>query len=162
MNKSARNARIARIEQAGRGCGKNDGLAVGDPEILPVFLFGVRERNFVAQAVIECKARREFKSVLGVEVHGIAAKIAGRITATLQEKCRLADEEICEGIGERRRSEDKKAVAGDAKEDVEAILAVAAAEFEFVATTNPSKRSVEAEIAIPSLMGAGDGIADGS
>jgi hypothetical protein len=162
LNQAAGNAGIARIEQAGGSGGENHGLPAGNKKILAIFLFGVRERNFVAKAVVQGEAGRDFVGVLRIEVYGVAAQIAGEVSAALKEDERLAEKKTGEGVAEGYGDEDEKAVAGNALQDVEAVVVVTAAEFHLVEATNPGKRTGEVEIAVIGVARSGDGIADGS
>src|SRR5262249_18010104 len=100
LDQAARDAGIAGIKKSDGRRWEHNRLAAGNPEVLAVLLFCVRKRNFVAKAVVERQARGKSPGVLRVQIDGMAAEIARRIAAALQEEGRLTDEEVCKGIGE--------------------------------------------------------------
>jgi hypothetical protein len=78
---------------------------------------------------------------LRVKIQIAAAEVTGEIAAPLQEENRLAKQETGKRIVDGERRENKKAVAGDTLQDVEALVLVAAAEFQCMAATDPGKRA---------------------
>src|SRR5260221_8959361 len=136
-NQAFRNSWIARIQQAGWSGGKYLRLHAGLKKILAIFLFSVGKRNFVAHTVVNGEPRRKLEGILRVEVHRVAAQIAGKVTAALQENIRLAEQKAGEGIAKRNGNKYEKTVAGDTLQHIQAIVIVAATEFQFITAANP-------------------------
>src|SRR5438046_8804220 len=97
----------------------NRRLDAGLEKIYPILYFGVGKWNFVTQAVIQSEARREFESILRVDIEIISAQAAGEIAAALEKENRLADFETCERVRERRIHENEKAVTGNSLQYVD-------------------------------------------
>src|SRR5256885_2774237 len=153
---------MAGIDEARRGLRMHRGLHAGLEKIYAILYFGVRKWNFVTQSVVQDEARREFESILRVDIEIISAQAAGEIAAPLEKENWLADFETCERVCERRIYENEKAVTGNSLQYVDLIVAVASAEFHFVAAANPRERTVQIESDFVSVARTRDLIADGS
>src|SRR5256885_12742409 len=140
----------------------NRGLDAGLEKIYAILYFGVRKWNFVTQTIVQGEAGSDFESILRVDIEIISAQTAGEIATALQKENRLADFKTCERVCERRIYKNEKAVAGDSLQYVDLIVAVAAAEFHFVASANPGERAVQIEGVFVSVARTRDRIAYGS
>src|SRR5260221_12073374 len=140
----------------------NRGLDAGLEKIHAIFDFGVRERNFVTQAVVQSKARIDFERILRVDVEVISAQAAPKISATLQEENRLSDFKTRKRVCNRRIHENQNAIARDSLQHVDLIVTVAASEFHFVASANPGERTVQIESVFVSVARTRDRISNGS
>ena len=97
--------------------------------------------------------------VLRVEVEVLAAQAAIRVASALQEDHGRAAEEAGESVGERNRREHEKAIGGDAKEHIDGVVSVAAAEFHLVAAADPGDRAGKIDRVFVRVARASDGIA---
>src|SRR5450755_185271 len=134
------------------------GLLPGLKQRHPIFKFGVRHGQFVAQSGIDCESRAELVRILHVRVRLVAANIAREIADTLQKDDRLPSEETGESVSNRERREYEKAVGCDPLQHVDLLILVSAAKFQRVLPTHPTQRSRVVEDVFIGIARAGDWI----